>query len=131
VSARARRPSTSPRSCAARTCVTACRGTRWRCWSGPAGRRSRPDRALTAAGVPVEVGGGRDPLAANPAVRPLLLALQVAARGCAVTPDEAQVLLSSPLGGMDSMAVRRLGRTCARRSGPSWPGPPCPGRRSS
>ena len=66
--------------------------------------------ALAAAGVPVEVAGDEIPLAANPAVRPLLLALQVAARGCAVTPDEAQLLLTSPLGGMDSMAVRRLGR---------------------
>jgi len=77
-----------------------------------AGRSTIPGltRALTAAGVPVEVAGDEIPLAANPAVRPLLLALQVAARGCAVTPDEAQVLLSSPLGGMDSMAVRRLGR---------------------
>ena len=77
-----------------------------------AGRATIPGltRALTAAGVPVEVAGDEIPLAANPAVRPLLLALQVAARGCAVTPDEAQVLLSSPLGGMDSMAVRRLGR---------------------
>jgi superfamily I DNA/RNA helicase/RecB family exonuclease len=77
-----------------------------------AGRSMIPGltRALAAAGVPVEVAGDEIPLAANPATRPLLLALQVAARGCAVTPDEAQVLLSSPLGGMDSMAVRRLGR---------------------
>jgi superfamily I DNA/RNA helicase/RecB family exonuclease len=77
-----------------------------------AGRSMIPGltRALAAAGVPVEVAGDEIPLAANPATRPLLLALQVAARGCAVTPDEAQVLLSSPLAGMDSMAVRRLGR---------------------
>ncbi len=77
-----------------------------------AGRSMIPGltRALAAAGVPVEVAGDEIPLAANPATRPLLLALQVAARGCVVTPDEAQVLLSSPLGGMDSMAVRRLGR---------------------
>src|SRR4030095_1891245 len=38
-------------------------------------------RALVAAGVPVEVAGDEIPLAADPAVRPLLLALQVAARG--------------------------------------------------
>src|SRR5215211_5180782 len=67
-------------------------------------------RALVAAGVPVEVAGDEIPLAADPAVRPLLLALQVAARGCASTPDEAQLLLISPLGGMDSMSTRRLGR---------------------
>ncbi|HJQ86191.1 MAG TPA: ATP-dependent DNA helicase [Propionibacteriaceae bacterium] len=67
-------------------------------------------RALLAAGVPVEVAGDEIPLAADPAARPLLLALQVAARGCAPTADEAQLLLTSPLGGMDSMSTRRLGR---------------------
>jgi superfamily I DNA/RNA helicase/RecB family exonuclease len=77
-----------------------------------AGRTMIPalTRALVAAGVPVEVAGDEIPLAADPAVRPLLLALQVAARGCAPTADEAQLLLTSPLGGMDSMATRRLGR---------------------
>ena len=50
-----------------------------------AGRTMIPGltRALVAAGVPVEVAGDEIPLAADPAVRPLLLALQVAARGCA------------------------------------------------
>ena len=77
-----------------------------------AGRTMIPalTRALVAAGVPVEVAGDEIPLAADPAVRPLLLALQVAAHGCAPTADEAQLLLTSPLGGMDSMATRRLGR---------------------
>jgi superfamily I DNA/RNA helicase/RecB family exonuclease len=77
-----------------------------------AGRTMIPTltRALVAAGVPVEVAGDEIPLAADPAVRPLLLALQVAARGCAPTAEEAQLLLTSPLGGMDSMATRRLGR---------------------
>jgi superfamily I DNA/RNA helicase/RecB family exonuclease len=77
-----------------------------------AGRTMIPGltRALVAAGVPVEVAGDEIPLAADPAVRPLLLALQVAARGCTPTADEAQLLLTSPLGGMDSMATRRLGR---------------------
>ena len=75
------------------------------------GKRMIPglSRALGAAGVPVEVAGDEIPLAAEPAVRPLLLALQVAARGRTVAPDEAHVLLTSALGGMDSMAVRRLG----------------------
>ncbi len=68
-------------------------------------------RALVAAGVPVEVAGDEIPLAADPATRPLLLGLQVATRTGAVNPEEAQILLSSPLGGMDSLAVRRLGRT--------------------
>jgi superfamily I DNA/RNA helicase/RecB family exonuclease len=77
-----------------------------------AGRTMIPGltRALVAAGVPVEVAGDEIPLAADPAVRPLLLALQVAARGCAPTGEEAQLLLTSPLGGMDSMSTRRLGR---------------------
>jgi superfamily I DNA/RNA helicase len=68
-------------------------------------------RALVAAGVPVEVAGDEIPLAADPAVRPLLLALQIAARGCTPTADEAQLLLTSSLGGMDSMSTRRLGRS--------------------
>jgi superfamily I DNA/RNA helicase/RecB family exonuclease len=77
-----------------------------------AGRTMIPglSRALVAAGVPVEVAGDEIPLAADPAVRPLLLALQVAARGCAPTGEEAQLLITSPLGGMDSMSTRRLGR---------------------
>jgi superfamily I DNA/RNA helicase/RecB family exonuclease len=76
------------------------------------GRRTIPalSRALIAAGVPVEVAGDEIPLATEPAVRPLLLALGVAARGGRVTSDEAHVLLTSPLGGLDSMALRRLGR---------------------
>jgi superfamily I DNA/RNA helicase/RecB family exonuclease len=77
------------------------------------GRLSIPalSRALVAAGVPVEVAGDEIPLLAEPAVRPLLLALRVAGRGRNVTPDEAHALLTSPLGGLDSMSVRRLGRT--------------------
>jgi superfamily I DNA/RNA helicase/RecB family exonuclease len=77
-----------------------------------AGRTMIPGltRALVAAGVPVEVAGDEIPLAVDPAVRPLLLALQVAAGGCTPTDEEAQLLLTSPLGGMDSMSTRRLGR---------------------
>ncbi|MFL6063067.1 MAG: ATP-dependent helicase [Friedmanniella sp.] len=67
-------------------------------------------RALVAAGVPVEVAGDEIPLASDPAVRPLLLALQVASRGRVLGPEEAQLLLTSPLGGLDAMATRRLGR---------------------
>ncbi len=76
------------------------------------GRRTIPglSRALTAAGVPVEVAGDEIPLANELAVRPLLLALQVAARGRSLSSDEAHALLMSPLGGLDSMAIRRLGR---------------------
>jgi superfamily I DNA/RNA helicase/RecB family exonuclease len=76
------------------------------------GRRTIPglSRALTAAGVPVEVAGDEIPLSGELAVRPLLLALQVAARGRTLSADESQALLRSPLGGLDSMAIRRLGR---------------------
>ena len=76
------------------------------------GRRSIPvlGRALIAAGVPVEVAGDEIPLAAEAAVRPLLTALQVASGPVRPTTDEAQTLLMSPLGGLDSMAIRRLGR---------------------
>jgi superfamily I DNA/RNA helicase/RecB family exonuclease len=77
-----------------------------------AGRSTIPPlaRALVAAGVPVEVAGDEIPLSSDPAVRPLLLALQVASRGRSLGPEEAQLLLTSPLGGLDAMATRRLGR---------------------
>lgn len=75
-------------------------------------------RALTAAGVSVEVAGDEIPLATELAVRPLLLALQVAGRRGSARPasapqldaDEAQLLLTSRLGGLDGMGIRRLGR---------------------
>ena len=63
-----------------------------------------------AAGVPIEVAGDEIPLAADPATHPLLLALQVAGRGRVVSAEEARVLLTSPLGGLDAMGTRRLGR---------------------
>ncbi len=76
------------------------------------GRRMIPglSRALAAADVPVEVAGDEIPLAAEPAVRPLLLALQVVVAGRRPDADEARLLLQSPLGGLDSMGVRQLGR---------------------
>ena len=67
-------------------------------------------RALTAAGVPVEVAGDEIPLGSELATRPLLLGLRVAAAIDTLQIEEAQQLLTSPLGGLDSMAVRRLGR---------------------
>jgi superfamily I DNA/RNA helicase/RecB family exonuclease len=77
------------------------------------GRHTIPalSRSLAAVGVPVEVAGDEIPLAADPAARPLLLALQVASRGRVVSAEEAQVLLTSPLGGLDAMGTRRLGRS--------------------
>jgi superfamily I DNA/RNA helicase len=66
-------------------------------------------RSLIAAGVPVEVAGDEIPLAQAPAVRPLLLALSVAAAG-RVAPDEAVRLLTSPLAGFDALGLRALAR---------------------
>ncbi|MCA6095235.1 ATP-dependent helicase [Streptomyces sp. SCA3-4] len=83
-----------------------------------AGARSIPGlrRALTAAGVPVDVDGDDLPLRHEPAVAPLLTALRVVAESAAaptptpLAPDTALTLLTSPLGGMDAADLRRLGR---------------------
>ncbi|MFE5869813.1 ATP-dependent helicase [Streptomyces roseifaciens] len=92
-----------------------------------AGSRSIPAlrRALTSAGVPVEVDGDDIPLRQEPAAAPLLTALRVVAEGvaediaanaagpagpAAIDPETALTLLTSPLGGMDAADLRRLGR---------------------
>jgi superfamily I DNA/RNA helicase/RecB family exonuclease len=64
-------------------------------------------RALVAAGVPVAVAADEIPLAGQSGVAPLLLLLRTALRD---DLDEAAAveLLSSPLGGADVLAVRRL-----------------------
>ncbi len=67
-------------------------------------------RELNRYGVPVEVGGDEVPLAGQLAVRVLLLAMAVAAGGGRPDPDQAHRLLTSPLCGMDSIDIRRLGR---------------------
>ncbi|MGW4891189.1 ATP-dependent helicase [Kitasatospora sp. NPDC004240] len=93
-----------------------------------AGARSIPGvrRALSAAGVPLEIDGDDLPLREEPAVAQLLLALRVCAEralrgrhtsGGRVddTPDPlttelAHALLTGPLGGLDGSDLRRLGR---------------------
>ncbi|HET9127365.1 MAG TPA: ATP-dependent DNA helicase [Propionibacteriaceae bacterium] len=80
-------------------------------------------RTLTAAGVPVEVAGDDLALSDEPAVRPLLLGLDLAAAIAAETPVEADAMLrflQSPIAGLDSLGVRRLGRALrqAARGGP-------------
>ncbi|MFD7125430.1 MULTISPECIES: ATP-dependent DNA helicase [Streptomyces] len=90
-----------------------------------AGGRSLPAvrRALTSAGVPLEVDGDDLPLRHEPAVAPLLTALRtVATAALRGVPDEdaetpswldtetALTLLTSPLGSMDAADLRRLGR---------------------
>ncbi len=67
-------------------------------------------RALIDAGIPVEVAGDEIGLASELAVRPLLLALEVAARGGAPDADEAHRLLLSGWGGFDVVSLRRVGR---------------------
>ncbi|MBY8884217.1 ATP-dependent helicase [Streptomyces sp. PTM05] len=68
------------------------------------GARSLPvlRRALTSAGVPVEIDGDDLPLRDEPAVAPLLLALRVAARGAldgAATSPEAAEEMQAPAPG--------------------------------
>ncbi|MEU2070773.1 ATP-dependent helicase [Streptomyces anulatus] len=92
-----------------------------------AGGRSLPAvrRALTSAGVPLEVDGDDLPLRHEPAVAPLLTALRTVATAALHTArvDEDQdevppwldtetalTLLASPLGSMDAADLRRLGR---------------------
>lgn len=72
-------------------------------------------RALLAAGVPLAVPADDTPLAALPAVAPLLTVLRCAADPQRLDADTALTLLSSPLGGADPLAVRRLRRGLLRR----------------
>ncbi|MGW1205478.1 ATP-dependent helicase [Streptomyces cyaneofuscatus] len=93
-----------------------------------AGGRSLPAvrRALTSAGVPLEVDGDDLPLRHEPAVAPLLTALRAVATAALqrlpeedpgeagalpwLTTETALTLLTSPLGSMDAADLRRLGR---------------------
>ncbi|MBK5306488.1 MAG: ATP-dependent helicase [Frankiaceae bacterium] len=92
------------------------------------GSRSVPllRRVLTAAGVPLEVAGDELPLAQEPSVAPLLLALRFADDPGALTVDAARELLLSPLGGADPSQLRRLGRELRavdRRASEALPAP--------
>ncbi|MFD4544458.1 ATP-dependent helicase [Streptomyces bauhiniae] len=98
-------------------------------------------RALTAAGVPLDIDGDDLPLRHEPAVAPLLTALRAVAlaeagsalEGDAQAPETpwldaetAITLLSSPLGGMDAADLRRLGRALReeeRAAGEALPAP--------
>ncbi|HVV10750.1 ATP-dependent DNA helicase [Amycolatopsis sp.] len=71
-------------------------------------------RALRAAGVPIASAAEELPLARQPAVRPLLAVLRVASNPDALTVDIAEMLLSSPLGGADPLALRRMRRGLRR-----------------
>ena len=67
-------------------------------------------RALAAAGVPVQIAGDELPLAAEPGTRPLLMLLDCALRPGALDEDKAAELLTGPLGGTDALGLRRLRR---------------------
>ncbi|BEP12017.1 ATP-dependent DNA helicase [Acidothermaceae bacterium B102] len=67
-------------------------------------------RSLVAAGVPVAVASDEVPVARDPAVAPLLLALRFAGWPERLTEDEARELLLSPLVRATPADLRRLGR---------------------
>jgi superfamily I DNA/RNA helicase/RecB family exonuclease len=80
-------------------------------------------RALSAAGVPVEVAGDDIPLVRDPAVAPLLDAFSAALQFDNDDPQSigyldarrCEELLTGPLGGMDAAGVRRLVRVARTR----------------
>ncbi|MFK5634658.1 MULTISPECIES: ATP-dependent helicase [unclassified Ornithinimicrobium] len=72
-------------------------------------------RALVSAGVPVQLDRSGLPLGQDPAVAPLLTAFDVVTRPeptqpWTVSPAEAVELLTSPMGGVDPVHLRRLRR---------------------
>src|SRR6201999_3523213 len=67
-------------------------------------------RAMITAGVPVTVRGDDIPLAEQPAVAMLLSVLGCVLDPAALTEDLAEALLVGPLGGGDSLHLRRLRR---------------------
>ncbi|WP_225753149.1 ATP-dependent DNA helicase [Actinotalea sp. Marseille-Q4924] len=68
-------------------------------------------RALLGAQVPVTVVGSDLPLRSEPAVRPLLLAASCAVADEPPSAEDVAALLTSALGGLDSVGLRRLRRT--------------------
>lgn len=77
-------------------------------------------RALVSAGIPVSVAADELPLSRDPAVAPLLRALEVVAERLratrlgrepmAISPEIARLLLTSPLAGGSPAQLRALGR---------------------
>lgn len=79
------------------------------------GQQDTVRRVLASGGVPVQVDRSGLPLGADPAVLPLLLALDLVTRpgaeqGWVVDAEEATALLTGPLGGLDPVGLRRLRR---------------------
>jgi superfamily I DNA/RNA helicase/RecB family exonuclease len=67
-------------------------------------------RALSAAGVPVDLTGDQLPLTAEPGTRPLLSLLSCAVRPELLDEQAAAELLTGPIGGTDALGLRRLRR---------------------
>src|SRR5450830_1585647 len=67
-------------------------------------------RGLVNAGVPVDVSAQELALREQPAVRPLLVAVRVALGDQAADAEVVTELLTSPVGGLDSVGLRRLRR---------------------
>lgn len=74
---------------------------------------ARLPRALAAAGVPVAIPPSGGSLSDEPAVRALLTVLSATADG--LDGDQAQALLSGPIGRVDPVSLRQLRRTLQRR----------------
>ena len=72
-------------------------------------------RALLAAGVPVAAPREELPVARQGAVLPMLAVLRCAVQPDALDEETAAALLTSPLGGADPLALRRLRRELRRR----------------
>ncbi len=92
-------------------------GVGWRrlaviCPAGEQGTSSLAKR-LSAAGIPVQIAGDEVALADEPPVRQLLAVVQGAALladAGKLEPGLAARLLRTPLGGLDALGLRRLGR---------------------
>lgn len=76
-------------------------------------------RALTAAGVPVDLPHNDSALADQPAVQALLTVLEATADG--LDGDRALALVTGPIGRVDPVSLRQL-RRALRRAAPENPG---------
>ncbi len=88
-----------------------------------AARTATMRRVLASQSVPVAIQGARVPLREEPAVRPLLHLFEIALalaqeQPSPLTPEVALDILTSPVGGTDSLGVRRL-RRALRRAAPA------------
>ncbi|WP_460852968.1 ATP-dependent helicase [Nocardioides montaniterrae] len=73
-------------------------------------------RALVAAGVPIEVSADEVPLQREPAIAPLLDALNLIGDPDWLDPDRAHGLLLSPLAGLDPTDLRVVARALRQRA---------------